>query len=115
MGPFYHSGAFTPTTLPNPLSKKETDSEQVALSWGQGRRVGPEVYGPAEQDGDAKTPVESVEIHVLIVVSEEGARRGYDLYARGETAGEMAGLEPLLAPMLESSQFAAVQSEDRLP
>ncbi len=95
-----------------PAPSQVLSSEQVALSWGQGRRVVLEVYGPAEQGGDARAPVESIEMHVLVVVNQEGVRRGYDLYARGATAEELAGLEPLLAHMLESSLFGAAQTED---
>jgi len=84
-------------------------SEQVALSWGQGQRVVLEVYVPAEQGGDAKAPVASVEMHVLVVVDQEGVRRGYDLYARGGTAEELAGLEPLLAHVLETSTLELSQ------
>jgi hypothetical protein len=91
--------------LPSP--SQVLDSEPVTLSWGQGRRVVLEVYGPAEQGGDAKAPVESVEMHVLVVVSQEGARRGYDLYARGATADELASLEPLLAHVLDTSTLEA--------
>lgn len=93
--------------LPGPA--QVLDSEQVTLSWGQGRRVVLEVYGPAEQGRDAKAPVGSVETHVLIVVNEAGTRRGYDLYARGATAEELASLEPLLDHMLETSQFGTAQ------
>ena len=94
--------------LPGP--SQVLDSEQVTLSWGQGRRTVLEVYGPAGQGGDAQAPVESVEIHVLIVVNESGVRRGYDLYASGATADEVASLEPLLDHMLETSQLDTAQS-----
>lgn len=81
-------------------------SEQVTLSWGQGRRVVLEVYAPAAQGGDAKAPVESVQMHALIVVNQDGVRRGYDLYVVGGTAEELAGLEPLLTHVLETSTLA---------
>ena len=87
--------------LPSP--SQVLSSEQVVLSWGQGRRVVLEVYVPAAQGGDAKAPVESVEIHVLVVVNQEGVRCGYDLYVRGATAEELAGLEPLLGRVLDTS------------
>ena len=87
--------------LPSP--SQVLSSEQVVLSWGQGRCVVLEVYVPAAQGGDAKAPVESVEIHVLVVVNQEGVRRGYGLYVRGDTAEELAGLEPLLGRVLETS------------
>jgi hypothetical protein len=84
-------------------------SEQVTLSWGQGRRVVLEVYAPAAQGADVKAPVESVQIHVLVVVDQDGARRGYDFYAIGGTAEELAGLEPLLAHVLETSTLELAQ------
>jgi hypothetical protein len=81
-------------------------SEQVTLSWGQGRRIVLEVYAPAAQGADVKAPVESVQVHTLVVVDQDGARRGYDLYAVGGTAEELAGLEPLLTHVLETSTLA---------
>jgi len=62
-----------------------------------------EVYAPAAQGGDAKAPVELVQMHALIVVNQDGVCRGYDLALIKRA---VAGLEPLLTHVLETSTLA---------
>jgi hypothetical protein len=86
-------------------------SEEATLSWGQGQRFLVEVYGPAAQGSDAQAPVESVELHVLVVVDRDGARRAFDLYARGASMEDLGTLEPLLQRMLDSSRLEGVEPQ----
>jgi len=46
--------------------------------------------------------VQSVEVHVLLVASQGGVRRGYDLYSFARTAEESQTLQPVLEAMLSS-------------
>ena len=78
-------------------------SEPVELDWASGRSFTVEVYAPAAQGDDTRAPVQSVEIHVLIVVSLGDTRRAFDFYASGQTAEQLAILEPSLQHMLETS------------
>jgi hypothetical protein len=86
-------------------------SEEVTLPWGQGRRTLLEVYGPAGQGGDTQAPVESVEIHVLVVINREGTRRAFDLYARGAGMEDMGTLEPLLQRMLDTGRLEGTEPQ----
>ena len=89
--------------LPNPA--QVLDSEPVDLGWGSGRRVTLEVYAPAIGNGDAQAPVQSVETHVLIVLQEGASRRGYDLYAAAQSAGELSAIEPMLEHLLDTAEL----------
>jgi hypothetical protein len=89
-----------------PAPSQTLYSEEVTLSWGQGRRFLLEVYAPDAQGSDAKAPVVSVEMHVLAVVGQEGIRRAFDLYVRGPGMEEMGALDPLLQRVLDTSVLA---------
>jgi hypothetical protein len=85
--------------LPQPAQVIE--SGPVQLAWGSGRWFVVEVYGEAVQ-GQGRAPVEAVEIHTLIVVERNGARRAYDVYASAPTREQLLILEPVLDHALES-------------
>jgi len=86
-----------------PTPSQIIHSEPVELDWGSGRRFTVEVYAPAAQGGDTQAPVQSVETHVLIVVSLGNTRRAFDFYASGQTAEQLAILEPSLQHVLTTS------------
>lgn len=86
-----------------PTPSQVVHSEPVELDRASGRRFTVEVYAPAAQGGDTQAPVQSVETHVLIVVSLGGTRRAFDFYASGQTAEQLDILEPSLQHMLETS------------
>jgi len=100
--------------LPN--HSQTIQSNPVELSWGKGRLFTVEVYAPAAQGGDTRAPVQSVETHIVIVVSQENSRRAFDFYASGPTAGQLDILEPSLQHMLNSARLAgAAQSSQTMP
>ena len=86
-----------------PTPSQVIHSEPVELGWGSGRRFTVEIYAPAAQGGDTQAPVQSVETHVLIVVSLGNTRRAFDFYASGQTAEQLAILEPSLQHVLTTS------------
>lgn len=86
-----------------PTPSQIIHSEPVELDWGSGRRFTVEVYAPAAQGGDTQAPVQSVETHVLIVVSLGDTRRAFDFYASGQTAEQLAILKPSLQHVLTTS------------
>ena len=86
-----------------PTSSQIIHSEPVELGWASGQSFTVEVYAPAAQGDDTRAPVQSVETHVLIVVSLGDTRRAFDFYATGQTAEQLAILEPSLQHMLETS------------
>lgn len=86
-----------------PAPSQVIHSEPVELGWGSGRRFTLEVYAPAAQGSDTQAPVQSVETHVLVVVSLRDTRRAFDFYAIGQTAEQLAILEPSLQHVLETS------------
>jgi len=88
-------------TLPTP--SQVIHSEPVELGWASGRSFTLEVYTPAAQGGDTRAPVQSVETHVLVVVSLGDTRRAFDFYASGQTAEQLAILEPSLQNILATS------------
>ena len=85
-----------------PAGAQVLSSEAAGVPWGQARRVTLEVYGPAEA-GQGQAPVTAVEMHVLVVTSEGGQRRGYDFYASAPTADELAALQPVLDALVQSA------------
>jgi hypothetical protein len=93
-----------------PAPSQTLYSENVTLSWGQGRRFLLEVYAPDAQGGDTKAPVTSVEMHVLAIVDQEGTRRAFDMYVSGPSMEEMGALDPLLQRVLDTSMLAGVLS-----
>lgn len=94
-----------PESILPPGQSQILSSEPVDLGWASGRRITIEVYTPAEvsQGSEALPAIVAVETHVVVVASHRGDRRAYDFYARGRTAEELAGREPLLQHMLDSA------------
>ncbi|MBC7334652.1 MAG: VCBS repeat-containing protein [Clostridia bacterium] len=86
-----------------PTPSQIIHSEPVELSWASGRSFTVEVYAPAAQGGDTQAPVQSVETHMLIVVSLGDTRRAFDFFASGQTAEQLNILAPSLQHMLETS------------
>jgi len=86
-----------------PTPSQVIRSEPVELGWASGRSFTVEVYAPAVQGDDTRAPVQSVETHVLIVVSLGDTRRAFDFYAIGQTAEQLSILDPSLQHMLETS------------
>jgi hypothetical protein len=86
-----------------PTSSQIIHSEPVELGWASGQSFTVEVYAPAAQGDDTRAPVQSVETHVIVVVSLGDTRRAFDFYAIGQTAEQLAILEPSLQHMLETS------------
>lgn len=76
-------------------------SEPVELAWGSGRRFTVEVYGEAEE-GAGQAPVQSLEIHVLVVVERDGGRRAYDIFVGAPDAQRLRNLESTLQHVLTS-------------
>jgi len=86
-----------------PTPSQVIHSEPVELGWVSGRSFTLEVYAPAVQSDDTRAPVQSVETHVIVVVSLGDTRRAFDFYASGQTAEQLAILEPSLQHMLGTS------------
>jgi hypothetical protein len=95
--------------LPSP--SQTLFSEEVNLSWGQGRRFLLEVYSADAQGNDAKAAAESIQMHVLVVVPGQDMHRAFDLYVRGARLEDMGALEPLLQRALDTSQLSGVGEE----
>jgi hypothetical protein len=95
-----------PEAVMLPAPSQTLHSEEVMLNWGQGRRFLLEVYAPATHGSDGKATVESVETHVLAVVSRGGTRRAFDLYVRSSKLVDMEQLDPLLQRVLDTSILA---------
>jgi hypothetical protein len=89
-----------------PKGAQILDSEEVTLGWGNGRRFLLEVYAEDAQATGGKAPVQAVELHTLVVVELDGARRAFDLYASAPTASELDALKPVLRHMLDTSALA---------
>lgn len=102
-----------PALLPAP--SQTLTSEKVMLGWGSGRRFLLEVYGPTAQGSNEKAPVQSVELHVLITVNQEGLRRAFDLYVKGGSMEDMGSLDPVLQHTLETSVLFGVSSQVPVP
>ena len=94
-----------------PVPSQTLYSEEVTLGWGSGRRFLLEVYGPATQGSDEKAPIQSVELHVLVVVTGEGGRRAFDLYVKGNRLEAMGTLDPVLQHALEMSMLFGVSPQ----
>lgn len=87
-------------------------SDAVNLGWADGRRFTLEVYGPAAERADEKAPIESVQIHVLVVVVRGGERLGVDFYASAPSADALVELEPALTKMLETASWSDQPATD---
>ncbi|MBN1976539.1 MAG: hypothetical protein JW918_03980 [Anaerolineae bacterium] len=82
-------------------------SEPIILGWGDGRSFTLEVYGPAVEGGD-KAPIKSVETHVIVVIiSSDDVRRGFDFYTSAPTVEHLAELEPALRHALETAALCS--------
>jgi hypothetical protein len=88
-----------------PQPAKMVDSQPVELGWGSGRQVRLEVLG-ATADGGEQAPVESYEIHTLIVSTQADRRLAVDFYATAVTPEQLAELEPFLKQMVNASELA---------
>jgi hypothetical protein len=85
-----------------PTPSQVIHSEPIELGWASGRSFTVEVYAPAAQGDDTRAPVQSVETHVIVVISLKDTRRAFDFYASGQTTEQLAILEPSLQHMLET-------------
>ena len=97
-----------PTLLPSP--SQIVQAEPIEPSWASGQLFTVEVYGPATQGSDAKAPVQSVEMHAIVVIDANGTRRAFDLYAAAPDAEQMAAQETVLRHLLDTSTLAATGS-----
>lgn len=97
-----------PALLPSPSQIMQ--AEPIELSWASGQLFTVEVYGPATQGSDAKAPVQSVEMHAIVVIDANGTRRAFDLYAAAPDAEQMAAQETVLRHLLDTSTLAATGS-----
>ncbi len=93
-----------PALLPN--HALVVDSRDVTLGWGTGRSYMVEVYAPAAQGGNGAAEVESVEWHTIIIAAQDGNRRAYDLYARGQDVNQLDSIMPVYEQLLNSSVLA---------
>lgn len=100
-----------------PQHAQIVQSEDIDLAWGSGRLFTVEVFGSASQGNDTQASVHSVEMHAIIVVSQDGTRRAYDLYAVAPDAEQMAAQEPVLRHLLNTAMLASVDAKpsDREP
>ena len=87
-----------------PQPAQVIDSQPVELGWGSGREVRLEVLGTAPDSGE-QAPIESYEIHTLIVSDRADRRLAADFYATAETLEHLAGLEPFVKQMVNSSEL----------
>lgn len=87
--------------LPKPAQIVE--SAPIDLGWAEGRRFTLDVYGAGTGEGDAQAPVESVEMHVLTTVDQDGARLGLDFYVSAPDGEALETLEPALQHMLNTA------------
>ena len=87
-----------------PENAQVLDSDAVATPLGAGRQYTLEVYGVTPQGDDAKADVASVEMHVLIVVTTDDQRTGYDFYAIAPTAEALDTVLPVLAHIVETAK-----------
>ncbi|NOR83667.1 MAG: hypothetical protein GQ526_09260 [Ardenticatenales bacterium] len=86
-----------------PTPSQVIHSEPIELDWASGRLFTVEVYSSAAQGDDTRAPVQSVETHVIFVVNLGDTRLAFDFYASGQTAEQLAVLDPSLQHMLETS------------
>ncbi len=82
--------------LPQPAVVQS--AEPLDTSWGSGRLYTVAVYDPSGQG-----LLQAMEEHAIIVVTEGGTRRAYDLYASAASDAELGALRPTLLHMVESS------------
>ena len=87
------------TLLPQP--SQTLSSEDVTLTWGDGRLLTVAVFEPAAA-GKANASLQSVEMHAIIEVAHSDARRALDLYARAPDEAASTAQKGLLMRMLNS-------------
>ena len=87
--------------LPQPAQILE--SEPITLTWGQGRLFTVEVYAPASE-GKASATMQSVEMHAIIVVPENGRQRAFDLYTSAPDHTALAAQEAVFMRMLSNTE-----------
>jgi len=88
-----------------PENAQVLDSEAVQIPLGTGRQFKLEVYGATPQGEDAKADVASVEMHILVVVTTDDQRTGYDFYASAPTAEGLDAVLPVLSHMVETAKL----------
>lgn len=77
-------------------------TSEVELAMGSGRRFLMNIYGPTVDGSDEEAPVETVQIHVLVIQSGE-VRRGYDFYAVAPDEEALSEVEPRLQHLIETA------------
>jgi len=87
--------------LPGP--SQIIDSAPIDVGWGSGRSFQLEVYESTPAGEGTKPAIASFETHVLIVVTSNGGRLGFDFYARAQDLEQLSDIEPFLWHMLDSS------------
>jgi hypothetical protein len=80
------------------------DSWALSLAWASGRAFVVEVYGEAVQ-GEGKAPVETVEMHALFVLDQDGSRRAIDIYTSAPAANQLTAIRPAFEHALESVEL----------
>jgi len=85
------------------------DSEEVDLTWGQGRSFMLEVYAPAAQGEDTQSPVASVEQHLIVVMGQNGERRAYDFYASAKSTEQLDIMMPVYHHLMGSIAWDVAQ------
>jgi len=87
-----------------PENAQVLESEAVETPLGTGRSFTMEIYGATPQADDAKADVASVEMHILIVVTTDDQRTGYDFYAVAPTTDALDTVLPVLAHIVETAK-----------
>jgi hypothetical protein len=95
--------------LPGP--SEVVSSEPIELSFGAGRRVVLNVFVTEPESGDDQAPVETVEVHVLVVVVRGGVRQAYDFFASAPDQEGLETLEPVLDHMVETAMVETVEDD----
>lgn len=86
-----------------PKQAQILESAPIDLGWAEGRRFTLEVYAAEMEEGGAQAPVESVEAHLLMTLSHDDDRLGFDFYASAPDAEALETLEPALQRMLNTA------------
>ncbi|MGC9348128.1 MAG: hypothetical protein ACP5JG_08335 [Anaerolineae bacterium] len=95
-----------------PENAQIVSSEQVETSIGNGRRFLVSVYAPATEGGDDDAVVASVETHVLVIISDQDTRRGYDFYAAADSEERLPEAQLVLDRVLATASLAEGIDED---
>ena len=81
-------------------------SQALDLGWAAGRRFELEAFGTAKEGGTLAS-VESVQVHVLLVVHQGQGTVGLDFYASAPDADTLEAIRPVLNHVLESATMTA--------